>query len=274
MLRKRFYIYGRVQGVGFRPAVYRLAGLLGLTGTVFNDTRGVTLELQGTDEKISEFITRLRSTDRPPLATIESCQEESIAVVKNEHGFSIQSSQDSGTALSQVTPDMGTCTQCLQEMNDKADFRFAYPFINCTNCGPRYSLVRLIPYDRPNTTMSVFPMCRTCAEQYADITDRRFHAQPVACAPHGRCRCGDRGPPPRLLRSPAAEVRLEGHDLLHSAPLSPLCGEYGVDGLGLADPHLRRRAHATSRSCRVLGSPRRQVAPRTGPTEGKLLAIR
>jgi len=181
VLRKRLFIYGRVQGVGFRPAVYRLAGLLGLTGTVFNDTRGVTLELQGSEEKISEFITRLRTTDRPPLATIESCEEESIAVVEQEQGFSIQSSQDSGTALSQVTPDMATCAQCLQEMADKADFRFAYPFINCTNCGPRYSLVRSIPYDRANTTMAVFPMCQVCAGQYADIADRRFHAQPVAC---------------------------------------------------------------------------------------------
>jgi hydrogenase maturation protein HypF len=185
VLRKRFFITGRVQGVGFRPAVYRLAGMLGLTGTVFNDTRGVTLELQGADEKISEFVTRLRTTDRPPLATIESCAAESIGVVADEQGFSILHSQDAGTALSQVTPDMATCAECLQEMADQADFRFAYPFINCTNCGPRYSLVRAIPYDRPNTTMSVFPMCRACAGQYADIADRRFHAQPVACAQCG-----------------------------------------------------------------------------------------
>ena len=185
MLRKRFLITGQVQGVGFRPAVYRLAGLLGLTGTVFNDTRGVTLELQGADEKISEFVTRLRTADRPPLATIESCEGESIAVVEQECGFSIEHSQDSGTALSQVAPDMAACAQCLREMRDQRDFRFAYPFINCTNCGPRYSLVRSIPYDRPNTTMSVFPMCRTCAGQYSDVTDRRFHAQPVACSQCG-----------------------------------------------------------------------------------------
>lgn len=187
MVRKRFFITGQVQGVGFRPAVHRLAGLLGLTGTVFNDTRGVTLELQGDDERILAFITRLSTTDRPPLATIASCDEEAIAVKPNEHGFSILHSQDAGTALSQVTPDMAACTLCLEEMADPADLRFAYPFINCTNCGPRYSLVRSIPYDRPNTTMSVFPMCPVCAGQYADIADRRFHAQPVACP-----QCGPR----------------------------------------------------------------------------------
>jgi len=174
-----------VQGVGFRPAVHRLAGLLGLTGTVFNDTRGVTLELQGAEQSITEFITRLSSTDKPPLATIESCEADSIAVVADEQDFSILHSEDSGTALSQVTPDMAACAECLQEMADPADFRYAYPFINCTNCGPRYSLVRSIPYDRPNTTMSVFPMCPVCTGQYSDVTDRRFHAQPVACAQCG-----------------------------------------------------------------------------------------
>jgi len=175
-----------VQGVGFRPAVYRIAQVLGLCGFVYNDTKGVTIELQGEEEKIVEFLTRLQSgTDKPPLAQIESCSAVDIPLVDGEDGFVIETSNSQGTALSQVTADIATCRDCLAEMADKKDFRFRYPFINCTNCGPRYSIVETIPYDRPNTTMSVFKMCSRCAAQYTDVTDRRFHAQPVACAACG-----------------------------------------------------------------------------------------
>ena len=182
--RQRISITGRVQGVGFRPAVYRIACQLGLSGFVYNDTKGVTIELQGAKERIAEFSSRLQSRDKPPLAEIKSCKAVDIAAIEGEEKFTIKASKSKGTALSQVTADVAVCEDCLAEMAEKEDFRYRYPFINCTNCGPRYSIVETIPYDRVNTTMSVFEMCNKCAAQYTDVTDRRFHAQPVAC---GEC---------------------------------------------------------------------------------------
>jgi hydrogenase maturation protein HypF len=182
--RKKITVTGAVQGVGFRPAVYKLAKSLNLAGFVLNDTRGVTIELQGEEEKISQFLIRLHSDDKPPLAVIKSCQTTDIPVIKDEAGFVIKSSDSTGVVSSHVTADMAVCADCLAEMRDKNDFRYRYPFINCTNCGPRYSIIKTIPYDRPNTTMSVFAMCDKCAAQYINVTDRRFHAQPVAC---GKC---------------------------------------------------------------------------------------
>jgi hydrogenase maturation protein HypF len=174
-----------VQGVGFRPAVYRIARHIGLSGFVYNDTKGVTVELQGQEERITEFLARLQSDDKPPLAEIKSCEAVEVAVIDGEDEFIIKASDSQGTALSQVTADIATCKDCLAEMTDKSNFRYGYPFINCTNCGPRYSIVKTIPYDRPNTTMSVFEMCDKCTAQYNDVTDRRFHAQPVACSACG-----------------------------------------------------------------------------------------
>jgi len=180
--RQKILVTGRVQGVGFRPAVYRLACRLGLAGIVYNDTKGVTIELQGEEKTIAEFLARLQSEpDKPPLAQIKSCRAVDIAVIEGQDKFTIKPSDPQGTALSQVTADIAACQDCLAEMADENDFRHEYPFINCTNCGPRYSIVKTIPYDRPNTTMSVFKMCPKCAAQYEDVTDRRFHAQPVAC---------------------------------------------------------------------------------------------
>ncbi len=179
--RQRIFITGRVQGVGFRPAAYRIARSLGLSGLVYNDTKGVTIELQGDEAKITQFLSCLQTTDKPPLAHIKSCTITEIPTIEREKEFVIQTSDSQGTALSQVTADIAVCKDCLVEMADKKDFRYHYPFINCTNCGPRYSIVKTIPYDRPNTTMSAFAMCDKCAAQYSDATDRRFHAQPVAC---------------------------------------------------------------------------------------------
>jgi len=183
--RQRIVITGRVQGVGFRPAVYRLAKRLGLTGFVYNDSRGVTIELQGREGEIADFVKRLNSSDAAPLAEIKSCEVCDIEPVDGERGFKIDSSRSQGAAVCQVTADIATCGDCLKEMADEKDFRYRYPFINCTNCGPRYSIVKAIPYDRPNTTMSVFEMCERCAAQYEDAADRRFHAQPVACSKCG-----------------------------------------------------------------------------------------
>lgn len=185
MERKRILVTGRVQGVGFRPTVHRLAVALELTGFAWNDTRGVTIELQGSEERIDEFVKRLTSSDKPPLARIESCEVHDIPLRRGESGFVISGSRSDGAVLSEVSADTAVCADCLRELGDRGDFRHRYPFINCTNCGPRYSIVKTIPYDRPNTTMSVFPMCERCAGQYRDVTDRRFHAQPVACP-----RCG------------------------------------------------------------------------------------
>lgn len=184
--RQKILITGRVQGVGFRPAVYRIATALELSGFVYNDTNGVTIELQGNEKKIREFISLLKyDTEKIPLAQIKTCNTFDIPVVDSDDKFIIQESDQKGTPLSQVTVDTATCRDCLDEMSDRKDFRFGYPFINCTNCGPRYSIIKNIPYDRPNTTMSIFEMCDKCAAQYTDVTDRRFHAQPVACAACG-----------------------------------------------------------------------------------------
>jgi hydrogenase maturation protein HypF len=179
--RQRIVITGRVQGVGFRPAVYRIAQSLGLSGVVYNDTNGVTIEVQGEEKKIAEFLARLQFDDKPPLAQIKSRKAVDTDIIEAEDKFTIKASECEGTALSEVTADIATCRDCLAEMANEKDFRYGYPFINCTNCGPRYSLIKSIPYDRCNTTMSVFKMCKKCAAQYNDVTDRRFHAQPVAC---------------------------------------------------------------------------------------------
>ena len=179
--RKKILITGRVQGVGFRPAVYRLASQLNLTGFVHNDSMGVTIELQGEETKITEFLTRLNNKDAPPLAQINSCLVLDLNLIAEECEFVIKPSDASGTPSSRVTADIATCKDCLRELFDEKNFRYRYPFINCTNCGPRYSIIRTIPYDRPNTTMSAFAMCDKCAGQYHNVADRRFHAQPVAC---------------------------------------------------------------------------------------------
>ena len=200
--RHKILVAGRVQGVGFRPAVHGIAHQLGLSGFVYNDTKGVIIELQGEEEKIAEFLVRLQSeSEKPPLAEIKSCETIDIAVIEAEDKFTIKASDSQGTALSQVTTDIATCRDCLTEMVDKNDFRYGYPFINCTNCGPRYSIVKNIPYDRTNTTMSAFEMCDKCAAQYSDITDRRFHAQPIAC---GVC-----GPEIRLTDNKGKTIEMQ-----------------------------------------------------------------
>ena len=184
LLRRQITIRGRIQGVGCRPFIYRLAVKSGLTGTVRNDTRGVTIEIQGDEVDLDAFTTRLNDSaapDYPALMLIVECDVENIATVENESVFQIIESDSSGQPVSQVTPDCATCSACLKEMNDSNDFRYRYPFINCTHCGPRYSIVKTIPYDRPNTTMDEFAMCEKCRSQYTDVLNRRFHAQPVSC---------------------------------------------------------------------------------------------
>ncbi|MBN2129371.1 MAG: carbamoyltransferase HypF, partial [Sedimentisphaerales bacterium] len=229
--RQRIHITGRVQGVGFRPAVYRLARGLGLTGTVLNDTRGVTIELQGDPEGIDEFLCRLRrAPDKPPMAELHSCLRVDIEPVEGETGFAIRASESVGAPLSRVTADIATCEDCLAELRDPADFRYRYPFINCTHCGPRYSIIKTIPYDRPNTTMSAFDMCERCAGQYRDVEDRRFHAQPVACAQCGpKVWLADRAGHP--LRTGNDEAIAETAGLLRAGKIVAI---KGIGGFHLA----------------------------------------
>jgi len=182
--RERFKLSGQVQGVGFRPFVYRLAKDMGLAGWVINDASGATIEVQGRAGQIDEFARRLLD-ELPPLGEIQSCTRSELPPQQGQESFEIRPSRGGEIVDAQVTPDIATCSDCLRELFDPNDPRFHYPFINCTNCGPRYTIIERIPYDRVNTTMSDFPMCRLCASQYRDPADRRFHAQPVACAECG-----------------------------------------------------------------------------------------
>jgi len=165
--------------------LYRLAGELGLTGSTHNDSVGVTIEVQGDEGKIEKFIETITGENTPGLMEVVSCSYHEIEVKDNEEKFHIAPSDETGTPLSQVSPDMATCRDCLEELGDVEDFRYRYPFTNCTNCGPRYSIVKSIPYDRCNTTMGQFEMCPLCGSQYMEVSDRRFHAQPVACGACG-----------------------------------------------------------------------------------------
>ncbi|HSW46151.1 MAG TPA: carbamoyltransferase HypF [Phycisphaerae bacterium] len=178
-VRCRFEVRGRVQGVGFRPFVYRLARDLRLGGLAGNDTHGAFIEIEGPAEAVDRFVRRLRS-ELPPLARISELVREAIAA-HGESEFRIEHSQHIGIQDAEIAPDVATCPQCLAELFDPRDRRHRYPFINCTNCGPRYSIIQGVPYDRPNTTMRRFRMCPACQAEYDDPADRRFHAQPNAC---------------------------------------------------------------------------------------------
>jgi hydrogenase maturation protein HypF len=177
--RVRVRVEGTVQGVGFRPYVFRLATELALAGYVLNDEHGVLLEVEGGGAAVNEFLHRL-ALEPPPLAVLERvvCEDRKP---RGAAGFEIRQSRRAGTAAVPVSADTATCAECLRELFDPADRRFRYPFINCTNCGPRFTIVRSVPYDRPLTTMAGFPMCGRCRAEYDDPRDRRFHAQPNAC---------------------------------------------------------------------------------------------
>ncbi|MDR1856400.1 MAG: carbamoyltransferase HypF [Desulfovibrio sp.] len=180
-LRRRVYvIQGQVQGVGFRPFVWRIATGLGLTGTVGNTSQGVRIEAQGTQDALDAFERRLQG-DLPPLARIARTVRDDADPVPGETSFDILRSAGKGSHTVLVSPDVGTCPKCFAEMRDPGNRRHGHPFINCTDCGPRYTITRSIPYDRAVTTMACFPMCPACAAEYADPGDRRFHAQPIAC---------------------------------------------------------------------------------------------
>jgi hydrogenase maturation protein HypF len=200
MIGTRIHITGIVQGVGFRPFVYNQAVQNELTGWVRNTSAGVDIEVSGESHKIQHFISSLRS-DAPPLARIDMLEAHEISFHEFP-SFEIIESQPVSGAFQPISPDICICPDCLKELFDPHDRRYRYPFINCTNCGPRLTIIDGIPYDRPNTTMRDFEMCPSCRAEYTDPTNRRFHAQPIACpecGPHvwlevqGENRKGEKG---------------------------------------------------------------------------------
>ncbi|MGY0791109.1 carbamoyltransferase HypF [Azospirillum argentinense] len=177
MKRLRLRVRGQVQGVGFRPFLHGLAHRLALTGWVLNDGAGVLAEVQG--DALERFLAAL-AEDAPPLARIDAIETDAIPAQPDETGFAILASQR-GAVTTGIAPDAAVCPACLAELFDPADRRYRYPFLNCTHCGPRFTITRALPYDRPQTAMAGFPLCPDCAAEYADPADRRFHAQPTAC---------------------------------------------------------------------------------------------
>jgi hydrogenase maturation protein HypF len=224
MSRVRARVEGTVQGVGFRPYVYRLAGELGVAGHVLNDSRGVVVEIEAPAATVEAFLARL-PLEAPPLATVERVVAEQLEEL-GERGFSIRESPSGGEPRAAVTPDSATCADCLAELFDPDDRRFRYPFTNCTNCGPRFTIVRDVPYDRPHTTMAGFEMCAACRAEYENPADRRFHAQPNACP-----RCGPRA---RLAASDGSDFEDPGaRDAIEATARALLAGAIvAVKGIG------------------------------------------
>lgn len=231
-VRHRIRVTGVVQGVGFRPFVHRLATELALGGYVGNDSGGVFVEVEGARSDVASFERRLVD-DAPPMARIAQVETTAIDPV-GEHRFRIVESRRRGTERTFVSPDVAVCQDCLTELFDPDDRRYRYPFINCTNCGPRFTITVRLPYDRPNTTMRGFELCRACADEYNDPADRRFHAQPVACAA-----CG-----PRIWFSACAGVAgtsddaVEGTDDAIAAAQAALAAGQVVAVKGLGGYHL------------------------------------
>ncbi|MGA8051487.1 MAG: carbamoyltransferase HypF, partial [Burkholderiales bacterium] len=220
-VRRRLRVRGEVQGVGFRPFVYRLAQELALAGWVRNDAEGVEIDLQGDARAVDKLIARL-TREAPPLARISAVLAEQAESDARAPVFAIRESRG-GAVRTTVTPDVAVCDACLAELFDPRDRRYRYAFINCTHCGPRYTITRALPYDRPQTTMARFTQCPACRAEYQDPADRRFHAQPNACPV-----CG-----PRLALTDAAGRPTAQADPIAGALARFLAGEIlAVKGLG------------------------------------------
>ncbi|GGV40045.1 carbamoyltransferase [Kitasatospora herbaricolor] len=271
--RRRVAVRGVVQGVGFRPFVHKLATELGLHGQVTNTGEGVTAEVEGRPDLVADFCRRLAS-DAPVLAAVESVSHQELPVT-GDRGFSILASGPGGPRRTLIPPDVATCADCLAELADPADRRYRHPFITCTNCGPRFTIVTALPYDRANTTMAGFPMCPECAREYGDPADRRFHAQPVAC--HA---CG-----PVLTLTVPGEPRATGADVIARARRLLAAGAIlavkGIGGYHLAcdagDPRavalLRRRKARGDKPFALMARALAEIEPyvRLGPAERDLL---
>jgi hydrogenase maturation protein HypF len=219
--RWKIEIEGLVQGVGFRPFVVQLATRLGVTGTVHNDGRGVVVAAQGAPAVLDLFLDALQR-EFPPLARIEHLQSTALPPLPAESAFVILASSGDGAKVAAIAPDAHLCDDCLAELLDPHDRRYHYPFINCTNCGPRFSLITGIPYDRPQTTMADFPLCPACSAEYRDPASRRYHAQPIACPA-----CG-----PHLALSAADGAPLAGDPLAGAVALLRAGQIVAIKGLG------------------------------------------
>ena len=222
--QEKITVSGIVQGVGFRPFVYSLAHKLGILGHVANNSEGVIIEAFATEITLDIFIQKLVD-NAPPLSRIHDIQRHNIATVATDsvpNSFEIHESKHTGKAQTLISPDISICDDCLKEMFDPADRRFRHPFINCTNCGPRFTIIRDIPYDRPATTMADFVMCPDCETEYTDPADRRFHAQPIACPA-----CG-----PRLKFIDATGNEISGDPLTNTVDLLENGGIVAIKGIG------------------------------------------
>jgi hydrogenase maturation protein HypF len=247
--RRRLLVNGIVQGVGFRPFVYNLARGLELTGSVTNTSAGVVIEIQGPEAALVRFAARLADAP-PPLARITSMTVSTLTPVGAEESFSILASANTPGTDTLIPPDIATCADCLREVLDPADRRCGYPFTNCTNCGPRWTIIDRVPYDRPFTSMAAFEMCKRCRAEYEDPGDRRFHAQPNACP-----ECG-----PRVWLED-----LDGEVPGRTPPLEAAAGLLAVGRIlaikGLGGFHLAVRADSPLAVTRLRRKKNREAKP-------------
>ncbi len=275
MNRRRLLVNGIVQGVGFRPFVVQTAVQLDLVGHVCNTSAGVVIEIQGSTANVEKFARQLQA-DAPPLAQIVSLENQEIPTAE-ETDFTIHSSDNFPGTSTLIPPDVATCDDCLREVRDANNRRHGYPFTNCTNCGPRWTIIGRIPYDRPHTSMAPFTMCPACQAEYDDLTDRRFHAQPNACPD-----CG-----PRIwLEGPLGAIGTEGDTIAQAAEALARDAVMAIRGLGgfhlatradnsAAVVLLRRRKHRASKPLAVMVpdiATVRQMAHVTNDEERQLLS--
>ncbi len=251
--RARVTVRGAVQGVGFRPFIFRLASRHGLAGWVSNSPQGVFIEVEGGLSEVEHFLLRIER-DRPPLSFIQSLESVYLDPV-GYHAFEIRPSDTSGEKTALVLPDIATCPDCLRELFDPANRRFGYPFTNCTHCGPRFSIIEALPYDRPNTSMRRFTLCDQCQAEYDNPLDRRFHAQPNACPACGpRIELWDAAGKP--VASPGGVIG-EAARLLRQGGILALKGLGGFHLLALASDdgavrRLRQRKHREEKPFAVM----------------------
>lgn len=251
MGRVEVRVEGVVQGVGFRPFVYRVAREEELVGHVLNDERGVLIEAEGDPARIERFITRL-AEEAPPLARVEAISHRDLMPHGGSGDFTIAASGSGGEPQALVSADTATCAECVTEIFDPADRRHRYPFTNCTNCGPRFTIVTGVPYDRPQTTMAGFQMCELCLAEYRDPSNRRFHAQPNACA---SC-----GPELRLLASDGSSVDSGVGDAIARTAAALLAGRI-VAIKGIGGYHFACRAAAEESVARLRARKHREDKP-------------
>lgn len=268
MRHAHIHVTGIVQGVGMRPFVYREAMAHGICGWVLNAGDGVHIEAHAPGEALDEFVDAL-SEHAPAASRVEHVEVMDLAPgdwnAANEQGFRIVASQDQTAHTTLISPDIATCDDCLRELFDPADRRFHYPFINCTNCGPRFTIIRSLPYDRAATSMDRFPICPTCASEYADPLDRRFHAQPDACfdcGPHITWREADRGVEPTAVdATPTVGSTREASDAIIERCVELLAGGGIVAIKGLGGFHLACDATNEQAVCELRRRKRRSNKP-------------